>query len=205
MKESFKQKMQENKPHLTFKNTKKNICLEKTREFFTFCGSIRWPLMYNCKCACKWVGNPPGKNNGWFFSPDPSIVDFQNQEKHGHGLTPFCYLLLLRHHNSQYDNIHHQRHHHHHDYHQWGRWWSKWSPNAFYQPRRKLAPLPSVRLCESHHYLYHHHLQDHHHLIVRSPSVAEWRWQWALPDIAMAQPSCRGLIKIVMMMDVVSL
>ena len=34
MKESFKQKMQENKPHLTFKNTKKNICLEKKREFF---------------------------------------------------------------------------------------------------------------------------------------------------------------------------
>ena len=35
MKESFKQKMQENKPHLTFKNTKKNICLEKkNREFF---------------------------------------------------------------------------------------------------------------------------------------------------------------------------
>ena len=27
MKESFKQKMQENKPPLTFKNTKKNICL----------------------------------------------------------------------------------------------------------------------------------------------------------------------------------
>ena len=36
MEESFKQKMQENKPHLTFKNTKKNICLEKKREFFTF-------------------------------------------------------------------------------------------------------------------------------------------------------------------------
>ena len=34
MKESFKQKMQENKPPLTFKNTKKNICLEKKREFF---------------------------------------------------------------------------------------------------------------------------------------------------------------------------
>ena len=35
MKESFKQKMQENKPHLTFKNTKKNICLEiKTGIFF---------------------------------------------------------------------------------------------------------------------------------------------------------------------------
>ena len=34
MKESFKQKMQENKPHLTFKNTKKNICLKKKREFF---------------------------------------------------------------------------------------------------------------------------------------------------------------------------
>ena len=26
--------MQENKPPLTFKNTKKNICLEKKREFF---------------------------------------------------------------------------------------------------------------------------------------------------------------------------
>ena len=34
MKESFKQKMQENKPPLTFKNTKKNICLEKKREIF---------------------------------------------------------------------------------------------------------------------------------------------------------------------------
>ena len=34
MKESFKQKMQENKPPLTFKNTKKNICLERKREFF---------------------------------------------------------------------------------------------------------------------------------------------------------------------------
>ena len=34
MKESFKQKMQENKPPLTFKNTKKNICLEIKQEFF---------------------------------------------------------------------------------------------------------------------------------------------------------------------------
>ena len=34
MKESFKQKMQENKPPLTFKNTKKNICLEKNGNFF---------------------------------------------------------------------------------------------------------------------------------------------------------------------------
>ena len=34
MKESFKQKMQENKPPLTLKNTKKNICLEKKQEFF---------------------------------------------------------------------------------------------------------------------------------------------------------------------------
>ena len=34
MKEPFNQKMQENKPHLTFKNTKKNICLEKKGEFF---------------------------------------------------------------------------------------------------------------------------------------------------------------------------
>ena len=34
MKESFKPKMQENKPHLTFRNTKKKICLEKKREFF---------------------------------------------------------------------------------------------------------------------------------------------------------------------------
>ena len=34
MKESFKQKMQENKPPLTFKNTKKNICLEKNGIFF---------------------------------------------------------------------------------------------------------------------------------------------------------------------------
>ena len=34
MKESFKQKMQENKPPLTFKNTKKNICLKKKRNFF---------------------------------------------------------------------------------------------------------------------------------------------------------------------------
>ena len=34
MKESFKQKMQENKPPLTFKNTKKNICLERKREIF---------------------------------------------------------------------------------------------------------------------------------------------------------------------------
>ena len=34
MKESFKQKMQENKPPLTFKNTKKNICLEKKTGIF---------------------------------------------------------------------------------------------------------------------------------------------------------------------------
>ena len=34
MKESFKQKMQENKPPLTFKNTKKNICLKKNVIFF---------------------------------------------------------------------------------------------------------------------------------------------------------------------------
>ena len=45
MKESFKQKMQENKPPLTFKNTKKNICLEIKREFFFW----RWPLMSNKK------------------------------------------------------------------------------------------------------------------------------------------------------------
>ena len=31
---SFKQKIQENKPPLTFKNTKKKICLERKREFF---------------------------------------------------------------------------------------------------------------------------------------------------------------------------
>ena len=43
MKESFKQKMQENKLHLTFKNTKKNICLEKKREFFlTLTPSVHW-------------------------------------------------------------------------------------------------------------------------------------------------------------------
>ena len=49
MKESFKQKMQENKPHLTFKNTKKNICLEKKREFFfTLTPSV-------CVCVCVWT------------------------------------------------------------------------------------------------------------------------------------------------------
>ena len=41
MKESFKQKMQENKPPLTFKNTKKNICLEKKTGIFFW----RWPLL----------------------------------------------------------------------------------------------------------------------------------------------------------------
>ena len=38
--------MQENKPHLTFKNTKKKICLEKKREFFlTLTPSAHVPLM----------------------------------------------------------------------------------------------------------------------------------------------------------------
>lgn len=49
MKESFKQKMQENKPPLTFKNTKKNICLEKNGNFFW-----RWPL-----------GNSDDNNNNY--------------------------------------------------------------------------------------------------------------------------------------------
>ena len=43
MKELFKQKMQEKKPPLTFKNTKKNICLERNREIFF----RRWPLSLN--------------------------------------------------------------------------------------------------------------------------------------------------------------
>ena len=45
MKESFKQKMQENKSHLTFKNTYFWVCLNMCGAFLTFCGSIRWPLM----------------------------------------------------------------------------------------------------------------------------------------------------------------
>ena len=53
MKELFKQKMQEKKPPLTFKNTKKNICLERNREIFF----RRWPLLLGVTvwvCARVW-------------------------------------------------------------------------------------------------------------------------------------------------------
>ena len=54
MKESFKQKMQENKPPLTFKNTKKNICLEKNGNFFfdadPYWGATDWNISVTNVC-----------------------------------------------------------------------------------------------------------------------------------------------------------
>ena len=75
MKESFKKKMQENKPHLTFKNTKKNTCLEKNGIFFTLT-----PITHLCHhinvlvlLEIGHIGIVSGAV--WSATPKPSNVD----------------------------------------------------------------------------------------------------------------------------------